>query len=87
MFKRLKKLIRRPLQRVTGVHLVHHNRYAYGYTLPFSTTWVYFIGWTVMSREWDPGSGWRRVPLTRHEPALRCVSPRDYHDCTKTGVY
>lgn len=36
-------LIVRMLQRITGVHRVHHIWYSYGWKIPF-TDWAYFPG-------------------------------------------
>lgn len=71
----LKQKIRHFICKVTGIHRIHHIRYAFGYTFPFSKRWVYFPAWTT------------RGEPKRYPAALRSVNPRDYHDCTATEIY
>lgn len=68
--------IKRLLQRLTGVHRIHHVRYSFGWRLPFVGV-AYFPRWI---------SG-RDEHRTVHPSAWRRVDPREYHDCTATGRY
>lgn len=65
------------LQLLTGVHRIHHIRFAFGFKLPFVQR-AYFPPWRVRDGSSVPKYyyyGWRRI---RRD---------DYHDCTTTGKY
>lgn len=65
----------RILQRLTGVHRIHHIRYSFGWRLPFVGV-AYFPRWCPRSEpSLTYAYGWRRV------------AKKDYHDCTATGRY
>lgn len=72
--------LRRLVQLATGVHRIHHDRFAYGYKLPF-VAWAYFPPWNVRDSSQPSGRsktyryGWQRV------------KPAEFHDCTRTGRY
>lgn len=68
---------RRLLQLVTGLHRIHHLRFAYGYKLPF-VGWAYFPPWTARDGTDRP---------TRYVYGWQRVDRRHFHDCTRTGVY
>lgn len=68
----------RILQRVTGVHRVHHPRWSFGWSLPF-TTWCRFE--TCWRRDFT-GHG-----MVRHVPGWQRCERTSYHDSTKTGTY
>lgn len=71
---------RRWLQRLLGVHAIHHPRYSFGLTVPF-TQWVYFLEHQVKDHNHEP-------VLMRTVPGHWKRCPKDsYHNCTITGVY
>jgi len=76
------------LQRVTGVHRIHHARWSYGWKMPL-TDWAYFP--TAVHRD-------RKIEVVLGVPAIvtverrvrhgwKRVLRRDYHDCTATGIF
>lgn len=70
----------RLVQKLTGVHRIHHVQWSHGWKLPFST-WAYFERHTYA----DAGV---MAPVNRTKPAhWERVKGFDYHDCTVSGVY
>jgi hypothetical protein len=67
------------LQRLTGVHRIHHDRWSFGWSLPFTTwarfeTYAYCDYWDGEKLKIEPVR-WRRCPRGT------------YHDSTTTGRF
>lgn len=73
---RVELVILRVLQVITGIHRIHHPRYSYGLSFPF-TTWCRF-------HAYDYVDSWGDRILTRPTTWARC-SRDSYHDCTTGG--
>lgn len=72
------------LQLITGVHRIHHIRWSFGWTFPF-TRWAYFP-----ARSYTVDFVFRAdYGATKTDPAHweRLAHDREHHDCTKTGRY
>lgn len=78
--KTWRQRLRRLMQLITGVHQIHHTRFATGYKLPF-IGWAYFPPWRVRDRESPTG----RSPTYRY--GWQRVHREHFHDCTWTGRY
>jgi hypothetical protein len=71
---------KRLVQLITGVHRIHHIRFAFGWKMPLLQV-AYFPPWSV--RDLDQPSG--RSPTYRF--GWQRIKPTEFHDCTKTGRY
>lgn len=75
-----RRRIGRIVQLVTGVHRIHHERWSYGWKLPF-LPWAYFPAFKARDYRVEPprevvvAYGWKRIER------------RNFHDCTRTGRY
>lgn len=71
------------LQRVTGVHRIHHDRWSFGWKFPF-TKKCYFEERTYREDMiFRPDYGQMKTWPARWE----VCEPGTYHDCTATGRY
>ncbi|MDT3426076.1 hypothetical protein J2Z22_001596 [Paenibacillus forsythiae] len=68
---RARKPVFRLVQFLTGIHRVYHDRWSYGWKLPFTQ-----LGYFPM-----------RIFGRRHGLKRMKGHGLDYHDCTVTGVY
>jgi hypothetical protein len=77
--KKLRRTLARLVQLVTNVHRIHHDRWSYGYTFR-PLPWAYFPAFN--HRDSDAPGGYRRIHY-----GWKRVTPKQFHDCTWTGVY
>lgn len=74
----------RLVQRLTGIHRIHHISHSFGWTFPF-TRWAFFEGYSyTVDFVFRSDYGEKKTKPPHWE---RLENDRSFHDCTATGRY
>lgn len=80
-------LMLRLVQRITGVHRIHHIRWSFGFRLPF-TTWCWFEPTHHRNEDqYRAHSTWDGHPWVLVAYGWKRCERSTYHDSTSTGRY